>query len=183
MGADGGYYYIKKSWLREPRKPKWPEDPKNRGPKTCLSDEDIELFIRFTQHACSFEVREESLDVEKWECDNGYLVDYYRLPEGTDFEGKLDISVWKDDEYANQPEEVWYYKEFSQEWTFKNGNGYYWFSHPESWYVWGHSDVKDDRGWFRPRITLPTPDELEKLVRITGWIEEHHPVDYLETWT
>jgi hypothetical protein len=171
MGADGGYRYIQKDKLLG---------------KRGLSEADVDLWWKYVRHAVSFEVREELVDVDEWERENmhgEFGVNWFRLPDGTDFDGKLG-DVWKDEDYSNPPEELWYYRTWLEEnlWQYSSGC-YYWWTDPRSWYVWGHRDEKDERGWFKPLVTIPTPDEIDELVRITEWFEAHHPVTYLETWT
>lgn len=169
MGADGGYWYTQKDRLR-----------KKRG----LSEEDIALWWRFVCHATSHDVREELLDVDAWERVNmrgEYEADGLRLPEGTDFEGKGGDS-WDDKYYSNPLEEVWYYRTWIEENAGRFGT-YYWWSDPRSWYISGHQKTKDDQGWYLPLVTIPTPDEISQLVRITEWFDEHRPAEFLETWT
>lgn len=168
MGADGGYRYLRRDRLRK-----------------GLSEEDIALFLKFVGHASSHEVREELVDVGEWERENmkGEIwKDWFRLPDGTDFSGDHGPR-WDNDDYSNSPEELWYYRTWLEENLWQYTGLHFWWSDPRSWYVWGHKDEKDEQGWFKPLVTIPTPDELEQLVRITEWIEAHHPVDYLETWT
>jgi hypothetical protein len=170
MGADGGYWYIRKDRLLK---------------KDGLSEEDIALWWKFVCHATSHRVREALLDVDEWERENmpGEIgVDWFQLPEGTDFDGKLG-DYWKNEWYSNSPEELWYYRTWLEENLWQYSSVYYWWQDPRSWYVWGHQDIKDDQGWYLPLVTIPTPDELEQLVRITEWFEQHHAAQYLETWT
>lgn len=108
---------------------------------------------------------------------------WLRYPDGTDYH-PVSALPWREDKYYSNPStEVWYYRTWLDENIWKHSHNYYWWSDPRSWYVWSYSDVKDERGWFEPRITIPTPDELDSMIRITEWIESKHPVVYLETWT
>lgn len=174
MGADGGYeYFYKDSLLR------------------VLTEEEISLWWKFVQHGATFEVREELLDVDEWERSNlrgEFLVDWFRLPYGTDFDGMLAIDLWYDDPYFpnNTPEEVWYYKQWVEDcdnfWgMMPYSHREYWWESPRSWFEWSRQNIKDDDGWYLPLITLPTPDEIDRLTSIAHRLPR--PDLSIETWT
>lgn len=164
MGADGGYYYIELDRLRKD-----------------LSEADISLFIRYIRHSFNFEMKEDLVDVGKWELENmaGRVhEDWIRIPDGTNFDGLLCRDLLHPSDYTNSPEELWYYNEWLYENGWEQSCGYYWWSKAEAWW-----EAEYDREKSKYLYTVPTPDELEALVRITEWIDSHHPAEYLETWT
>jgi len=168
MGADGGYHYVHRADLQ-------------RG----LTEKDIDLFLKFTAHSLFRDTWKEDNDPSEEEASMKGRpgIDWFRYPTGTDFYpiSGIEWMLDKAESFTNPPSEVWYYREFVAE---NKGYGHhYWWCEPVAWYVWGHSDVKDEQGWFKPLVTLPTPEELDELLRIAEWINAHHPGFYFETWT
>lgn len=160
MGADGGYRYIYEADL-----------------KRLLSEKDVALFVKFLRRIQGRSAYKEDVDVKGFE--ETLKGPYLRYPVGTDISASH--SKWRENEYTNPPEEVWYYNEFCEEHDWERYR--YWWSSPAAWYVFGYQDVKDQDGWYLPLVTVPTPEELEDLVRIMELVEHHCPTQYLETWT
>lgn len=134
------------------------------GLKKLLSAEDIALFIKFTKHSLGRDTWKEDVDVRAYELEQEG--EWLRYPSGTDVH--ISCPEWADDHYQSSPEEVWYFREYAQE----NANRYHWWwLDPSSWYVW------------ETLISVPTPEELEALTRITILISSKCPIEYLETWT